>query len=528
MNDMVKGYRDTLLVCVFLVFTAFVVYYPVLGNFFCWDDFLWLYRAKTLSTAPLQVFSIDAVYFDPLVYLWFWIDFQLHGLNYFWYHVADVSLHALNGFLIYLLLRKLAADNFAAIAGSILFLTSFASVDAVAWSSSRVDLLAVFFSLLTTLLYIHYIESGHSLTCLAATAAFILALASKGTPLLLPAVLFLILTRRGELRERWRTLLPFLAVIIMYLLLLAWRLSAIGKPFFGGAGNGFNIRNLALSFAELFVPERHLSSLNVGWIAAAIALSLCIAWVFLSKQFTLPVYFGLALTVVGLLPVLILNDFKLVTSINNAGHLLNSPSHRIYLASAGIACFGGVVLAAFSRKLGTLWIGGILLLLIGSFSIYEVRAREELWKNSAAYIRRSVEGIAQYRSQLLDDSAIGLVNFPMSRGFMRPALSLYCGLERVLFLPMAYIPAEILDAPEIFRYRNRAFFFVYGDATVINLTDSFCRILDLAFFYQVSRNPRERSMFLAEYQSVAAGINKVIAETLKPSDFEPAAAKAEF
>lgn len=523
MSVMVRGYRDTLLAAVLLVLTAFVVYYPVLGNFFSWDDFLWIYRAKTLSKEPLQVFSIDAVYFDPLVYLWFWIDFQLHGLNYFWYHVSDASLHACNGFLIYLLMRKLAADNFAAIAGSLLFLTSFASVDAVAWSSSRVDLLAVFFSLLTTLLYIHYVESGRSPTCLAATAAFILALASKGTPLLLPVVLFLILIRRGELSEHWRTLLPFLAVILTYLVLLAWRLSASGKPFFGGAGNGVNIRNLALSFAELFVPERYLSSLNVGWVTAAVLLFFCLAGYYLPRSFAEPVLFGLVLTVVGLLPVLILKDFKLVTSINNAGHLLNSPSHRIYLASAGVACCGGVLLAVLSRRSGSIWIGGILLLLISSFSIYEVRAREELWKDSAAYIRRSVEGIALYRPQLLENSAIGLVNFPMSRGFIRPALSLYCGLEQVLFLPMAYIPAEILDAPEIFRYRNRAFFFVYGGDTVINLTDSFCRILDLAFFYQVSQNPRERSMFLAEYQSLVAGINKIIAETLKSSDFEPAA-----
>jgi len=234
------------------------------------------------------------------------------------------------------------------------------------------------------------------------------------------------------------------------------------------------------------------------------------------------------LIVIGLLPVLILKDFKLVSSLDNAGHLLNSPSHRIYLASAGVACFGGSVLAAFSRRCGGKWVGIFLLVLVGSFSVNEVRARQSLWKDSAKYIRSSVEGVVVHSSQLLDDSAIGLVQFPMSRGFMRPALSLYCGLDRVLLLPMVYIPAEILDATEILRYRNRAFFFVYDGNKVINLTESFCRILDLSFFYQVSRNSSERSMLLAEYQSLAAEINRIIAETSKSSDFEPSSTRSEF
>jgi hypothetical protein len=108
---------------------------------------------------------------------------------------------------------------------------------------------------------------------------------------------------------------------------------------------------------------------------------------------------------------------------------------------------------------------------------------------------------------------------------MRPALALYCGLENVLFLPMVSIPRDMLDSPEIFRYRNRGFFFIFSDEKVINLSETFNKILDIAFFYQVSRDERERSLLMAEYRSLADRINTVIASAPKSRDFEETVSK---
>ena len=54
-----------------IIAVSFLTYYPVINNFFGWDDFLWLYRAKTLSLNPSQIFKVDTFYFDPLVHLSF-------------------------------------------------------------------------------------------------------------------------------------------------------------------------------------------------------------------------------------------------------------------------------------------------------------------------------------------------------------------------------------------------------------------------------------------------------------------------
>lgn len=506
-----RGGREILLTGLMLALLAFVAYYPILNNFFTWDDFLWLYRAKTLTANPLQMFAIDAVYFDPLVYLWFWIDYQLYGLNPFWYHLGDVAVHAGNGFLVYLLVRLLAQDHLAALASGILFVSSFAVVDAVAWSSSRVDLMAVFFSLLTLLFFLRYLDGGNRGVFVMSVASFVLAFGAKGTPLLLPGLLAVILVQRRELKRSWRLLLPYLVAVLAYLTLLGWRLEAAGKPLLDGAGGGLSMRNLTLSFVELFVPEHRLATLATGWVAAGLAVLVCLSCFLFAARLRWTAIFGLALMAVGLAPVLILKDFKLATSIHDAGHLLNSPSHRIYLASVGAACLGGVLVTVCARRWRRSWPGYALLFLVSIYSIYEIRLRSELWSGSARYIRNSVEGLAVYRQQLLDDSAIGLVNFPMSRGFTRPALALYCGLERVLFLPMAEIPAEIPDSPEIFRYRNRGFFFVYDGTRVTNLSAPFGRLLDVAFFYQVNREEGERARLFTEYRSLATEINEVIA-----------------
>lgn len=505
--------REQLLSGILLFLLAIAVYYPVLNNFFTWDDFLWVYRAKTLAGNPFQIFAIDAVYFDPLVYLWFWIDFQLHGLNPFWYHLGDVTIHAANGFLLYLLVRKLAKDRFAALACSIIFVSSFAVVDAVAWSSSRVDLLMVFFSLLTLLFFLSHLADGGRRAFAMSMIAYVLALSAKGTPLLLPCLLAVILHQRGEFSRKWRLLLPYLVTIIIYASLLIWRLSVAGIPVPAGT-KGLNFYNFFLSLGELFVPELHLASLNITWVAIVIILLLCLCGFLLTGLHRSTAIFGLALIGVGLVPVLILKDFKMVTMIQNAGQLLNSPSHRIYLASAGAACCSGTILAALFRRFNSYLLGSILLMFLVTCSFYEIRLREALWSGSARYIRNSVEGIANYKKLLLDDSAIGLVNFPMSRGFMRPALSLYCDLDRVYFLPMASIPSEIPDAPEILRYRGRGYFFVYANDKVINLSPPFARLLDIAFLYQISDN-REKIRLASEYSFLATEMNTAISDSFK-------------
>jgi hypothetical protein len=488
-----------------------MAYFPAVDNFFAWDDFLWLQRAATLLQHPAQILDIDAIYLDPLVYLSFWLNHLIAPFDHRWHHVADIALHAANGLLIWHLVRRLTADHHAALASGLIFTVSFATVDAVVWSSSRVDLLSTFFSLLVLIAYQGYLHENTRQYLAFSVVAYALALAAKGTPIVIPVVLAFMLVQSDTAKQRWRSLIPFVLVTVVYLSVLMVKLAGIDRGLNQTGTMMPNMMNLMTAFTALFVPERFVAhALFVSCASAAllVAVMTCYGGAVPLRRTRI---LGLAIIAAGLLPVLVLRGFKLATALDNAGNLLNSPSHRIYLASVGMAIFYGTLFGEITRRIRWKPVGYLLLSLLLVGSMYEIRFREKLWDGSARKIRASVESFSLFRGMIHEDSAVGLVNFPMSRGFMRPVLYLYCGVDNVLLLPMSHIPEDVPDDPEILRFQNRGHFFVYGDQ-VHDLSAQFKHLLGVAFRHQVTTDPMTRLETLREYQLTAREINNAITD----------------
>lgn len=501
--------RIKVVVPVLGIFLAFLAYFPAVDNFFAWDDFLWLQRAATLSQFPAQLLEVDAIYFDPLVYLSFWLNYLVAPFDYRWYHAVDIAIHAANGLLIWHFVRRLTSDHLAAIASSLIFTVSFATVDAVAWPSSRVDLLSVLFSLLALIAYQSYLTENTKQPLVLSVMAYILALAAKGTPIVIPFVLAFMLVQSHAPRQLWRSLVPFVLVTVGYLSALSVKLASIDRGLNQTGTMMPNIMNFITGFTELFVPERFVAHALYPSCAGSLLLVACVTCFSGSTALRRTRILGLVMIGAGLLPTLVLRSFKLATTLENAGNLLNSPSHRIYFASVGMAIFLGTLYGEVARRTRWVLIGNILFILLIVGSIYEIRLRERLWDGSARKIRASVEAIARFKGTIQDDSAVGLVNFPMSRGFMRPVMSLYCGVGNVLLLPMDHIPEDVPDDPGILRYQNRGHFFVYGEQ-VYDLSTQFNSLLGAAFRYQVNSVAREAAH--RDYQLAAREINSVIAD----------------
>ncbi len=89
------------------VLVAVTVYAVGLDNFFTWDDFIWLDRARTFARTWPRMFLPDVCYFDPLVHLMFAADFAVAGVQSRWYQGGDLALHAGNAVLMYRLAREL-------------------------------------------------------------------------------------------------------------------------------------------------------------------------------------------------------------------------------------------------------------------------------------------------------------------------------------------------------------------------------------------------------------------------------------
>jgi hypothetical protein len=254
-----------------------VVYGVSLGNYFAYDDFIWLNRARTFTSDWRQIFRPDVIYFDPLVHLMFLADFQVGGLDPRWYHGVDLLIHAVNAVLVYRFAQLLSGNEKGALYGSILFASSFAIVDAVVWPSSRVDLVSTLFALGTLIQFLRYLRSDSRCNLLFSIGLFVLALGAKGTPLVLPLVLFwLIIQEKIPLRQA-TCLIPFGAVIILYGTLVMLTRDQAALPL---DRLHCNIDNLALALCSLFVPEEILSHFNTAATAAMLmpAVSTLALW----------------------------------------------------------------------------------------------------------------------------------------------------------------------------------------------------------------------------------------------------------
>src|SRR6185369_10748702 len=229
---------------------AIIVYLPGLNNYFVYDDFLWLYKAKTLSSNLLQAFQPELYYFDPLVHLTFFSLYSVAGLDPQIYQAFSILLHALNAALVYILTCKISGDTRSGLYSSIIFAASAMIADAVLWQSSVVDLLSTLFSLATMLAYRSYLEADNRRSLWLSYLFFICALSAKGTPVVLPLILFYFgITNAGN-RRFYMSLFPYALLTTIYFVLSTHLKNKMNYLLHI---DSFNLKNIVLGLCALFV-----------------------------------------------------------------------------------------------------------------------------------------------------------------------------------------------------------------------------------------------------------------------------------
>jgi len=202
---------------------AFVAYLPALRGPFLFDD-----RGLELflqSPPPLSVLVQRGA--RLITNLSFLAEARLAGLNPQSFHVTNLVLHLLNGFLVHAILTALlqrrgplgAAERFAAAAGAGLFLLHPLGTESVAYISSRSELLCALFSYLAFLLFLRS-PAGQTMTwgrALAVTLLLGLGAISKEPAIALAGVFVVFDLLDGEsvslrpLLRRWKFYAPLLA-----------------------------------------------------------------------------------------------------------------------------------------------------------------------------------------------------------------------------------------------------------------------------------------------------------------------------
>ena len=159
---------------------ALALFWPATGfGFVEYDDPLYVrdnvHVATGLSPANLRwaFTNAEQQWWVPLAWLSFMLDTELFGTAPFGYHLVNVLLHAFNAGLLFWVLSRMTKSVWPAAAVAALFAVHPQRVEAVAWITSRKDVLSGLFFFLALLAYLRHAEKP-SAARMAAVAALML------------------------------------------------------------------------------------------------------------------------------------------------------------------------------------------------------------------------------------------------------------------------------------------------------------------------------------------------------------------
>jgi tetratricopeptide (TPR) repeat protein len=234
-----------------ILVVSFFVYSSALNHeFIKWDD------DKQITDNPYvkTINGQNAVYnllferftFIPLTI--YSLVYSIHGADPFPFHLMNILFHLLNIVLVYFLAKKIVQSIPAALFIAMLFALHPMRVESVAWISELKDLLFTFFTLISYLVYIKYLQKDRKMIFLIPAFLFmVLASFSKIQGLLIAPTLLLF----DIYYDRKISFSAVLEKIVMFVVLI------------------FIFR---LSFWQIFVPFLFLVFIYKKWIVNKIRI----------------------------------------------------------------------------------------------------------------------------------------------------------------------------------------------------------------------------------------------------------------
>ncbi len=164
---------------VYLLLLTLVLYWPALRIFFSLDDLQFLMKAAGFDANPFGLRRIVSVH------LFFTAAWRLFDGHPWPYHIIGIVLHAANGWIVFLLARRLDLRETAARAASVLFVATPVAFLPLHWISGIQEISMTLFALLAA-----YFFLGRGYKSMVATlaAAFLSLLCKESSFLLLPGL----------------------------------------------------------------------------------------------------------------------------------------------------------------------------------------------------------------------------------------------------------------------------------------------------------------------------------------------------
>jgi protein O-mannosyl-transferase len=332
-----------------LLLATLAVYWPAVHADFIWDDDDIL-TANPLISAPggLRLIWAGGKFYDywPLTLTSFWCEWRLWGPDATGYHVTNILLHAAAAVLLWRVLRHLGIP--AAWLAALIFAIHPINVQSVAWITERKNTLSLFFFGLALLAYLRSekLRVGQSkvpslkskvrdpqpsalnpqrVWYALSFVAFVLALLSKTSVVMLPVVLLLCTWWLGRPCGRslaWadvRRTVPFFAVALVLALVTIYfqYQHSIGTDVV--ATGGFRARLVGAGMAVWFYLARIIfprhpmfvyprwnfsPDIAVNYLPAALLLGAWMLCWWYRNRWARPLFFALSYFLLMLFPVL--------------------------------------------------------------------------------------------------------------------------------------------------------------------------------------------------------------------------------
>ena len=385
---------------ILLPIVSTLVYCQALDYGFVWDD-----KKNIIENSYLNPPS-----FQTILYFWknqflgmyvpvpytFWgiiemmrSSFFPHETNTFFFHLSNITIHTLNGFLIFFLLSRILKNHFAVLSATIFFLIHPLQTETVVWISESRGLLATFFGLSAIIFYLRSVSVTYdtkyrrflSFEYIAGFICFIFALLSKPSSVVVPlfAMMVELYLYKPKLKESLIHILPWILPIFLIMLITSslqgntqlypfWM-----KPFIYLSSLSFYLYKLILPFS--LSPTYGLTPLKMiseSWFHLSWIFSLLISgiiWKY-KKQFPI-LLLSWGIFAAGILPVSGLINFTFQDWSNVA-------DRYVYLSMFGVSIFIGSVLQDLESKIK--WI--FILVILSSLSFWNFFVQVPIWKDA--------------------------------------------------------------------------------------------------------------------------------------------------
>lgn len=285
----------------FIIFiVSFLLYFPTLQNGFVYDDNEQIINnryIKDIRNIPeifsssvwsfREVFCDKDYYYRPLMHLFYMAEYHFFQDDSYGYHLLNVILHALNGFLLFLFIyfflkanenhiwkqseRKRGSMGAVSFLGALIWSLHPINSEAVNWVAALPELLLLLFFLGSFYFYILFEKKEKIIYKIFSLILFILSLLSKETAMVIPFVFFvysfifsgsritdhILAKTKSWLRKNF----CYLIVLIAYLLLRRYILGS----FLLGTGDN-SILALMLFYAnapDIFI--QNISNVILPW-----------------------------------------------------------------------------------------------------------------------------------------------------------------------------------------------------------------------------------------------------------------------